>query len=121
MALLGVGSAKIDLIIPKETYHPGEQINGYFLIKGGTIDQQMRRIHSDLVMTDEANGTERVIDSKTILLEKLILADETLKIPFSLLLPRECHASDGATYRFHTKLFFQEGVESSDQDIICVI
>ena len=37
LLLLGIGSAQIDLILPKNTYKSGECINGYFLIKGGTL------------------------------------------------------------------------------------
>ena len=42
MALIGIGSAKIDLILEKVSYKPGEQVKGYFMVKGGTIEQQLR-------------------------------------------------------------------------------
>ena len=53
MSLLGVGSAQIDLILEKDILKPGDSVNGHFLIKGGTIDQQLKQIDCHLVMKDE--------------------------------------------------------------------
>ena len=53
MSLLGIGSAQIDLILQKEIYNPGNPIHGYFLIKDGTIKQQIKRIDYDLVISDQ--------------------------------------------------------------------
>jgi sporulation-control protein len=122
MSLLGVGSAIIDLILPKETYRRGELINGHFYIKGGTIEQQLKRIDSDLVMLNQATGEEKVIDTATILSSKLINSEETNDVSFTFKLPETIPASsEKISYRFKTRLTFNEGVESRDQDIIRVI
>ena len=42
MSMLGIGSAKIDLQLPKLQYTPGENVSGIFLIEGGTIEQQIK-------------------------------------------------------------------------------
>ncbi len=122
MSLVGIGSAKIDLILPKETYKPGEHINGHFLLKGGTIEQQLKRIDCDLVKVDQVLEKEEVIDSTTILTSHLIKSEEANEIPFTFKLPKTLHCSDEEiSYRFKTKLTFKEGVKSIDQDIIQII
>ncbi|RFU60479.1 sporulation protein [Peribacillus glennii] len=121
MSLLGIGSAKIDLVLNKETYAPGEPVHGHFLIKGGTIDQQLKRIDCDLIAIDN-NGSEKVINSKTILSSARIISEEMNQISFAFQLPDSVPAStDGLTYRFHTKLAFNEGASSRDEDAIQII
>lgn len=122
MSRLGIGSARIDLILPKETYKPGEQINGYFLINGGTVEQKIKRIECELVMLDQSTGIEKVIDSATILSSRLILSEELNKISFTFNLPTSIRVStEDISYNFKTKLTFDEGVESRDQDSIQII
>ncbi|MFD2445441.1 sporulation protein [Bacillus sp. CGMCC 1.16607] len=122
MSLLGVGSAKIDLILPKTTYHQGEMISGNFSIKGGTIEQLIKRIDCDLVMKDEITGEEKVIDTTSVLTTKLIESDELNQFPFRFKLPDSIsYSSSERSYRFKTRLTFTEGVESKDQDFIQII
>lgn len=122
MSLLGIGSAEIDLVLPKDTYRPGELITGYYLIKGGTIKQQIKRIDSELIKIDQSKGIEKIIDAPTILTSKLIQSDELYKISFSFELPSTIPvSSEKISYRFNTKLIFSEGVESKDQDNIYII
>lgn len=122
MSLLGVGSAVIDLILPKDTYKRGDLINGFFHLKGGTIEQQLKRIDSDLVLIDSNTDIEKVIDSATILSSKLINPEEDSKVSFTFKLPEDIPAStDSISYRFKTRLTFNEGVESKDQDVIQII
>ncbi|RBW68795.1 sporulation protein [Bacillus taeanensis] len=119
MSLLGIGSAKIDLILEKERFHPGEDVHGYFLLKGGTIEQQLKRIDCDLVMVDKKTGIEEILDSATILTSKLIEADEENKLPFTFKIPDTIQGSNpNVSYRFNTKLTFNQGVESLDEDVI---
>ncbi|MDQ0219743.1 sporulation protein [Peribacillus cavernae] len=122
MSLLGIGAAKIDLILQKEAYRPGDPVHGYFIIKGGTIEQQLKRIDCDLVVMDKISGTEKVIDSTTILTSTRIDSEESNKISFAFQLPDSVLAStEEITYRFKTRLTFNEGVTSRDQDLIQII
>ncbi|NEU32052.1 sporulation protein [bacterium LRH843] len=122
MSLLGIGSARIDLILSKDTYKTGEHINGYYLINGGTIEQQIKRIDCELIQMDHSKGIEKMIDTQTISTTKLIESDELYKISFSFKLPTTLTVStDKISYRFNTKLTFNEGVESRDEDIIYII
>lgn len=122
MSLLGIGSAQIDLILEKEIYRPGESVSGYFLIKGGTIEQQIKRIDCDLVMKDQILDKETVIDTVAILSTSLIESEKLNKIGFTFQLPDSLAAStDKISYQFVTWLTFNKGVESRDLDIIQIV
>lgn len=122
MSLVGIGSAQIDLILEKETYQPGETVQGSFHIKGGTIEQQLKRIECDLVKKDEILDKEEVIHSSSILTSSMIQADAANQIPFTFTLPVGMGAStETRLYRFTTRLFFNQGVASADQDAIKII
>lgn len=122
MSLLGIGSAKIDLILPKETYRPGEQIEAYFLIQGGTVDQRITRIECDLLLENHAEETSRTIEARTILSTRTIEAEELNKVPFTFRLPEVVPVPGrDESYRFKTKLTFDQGTESVDQDWIKIV
>ena len=122
MSLVGVGSAKIDLELEKATFKAGERIQGYYQLKGGVIDQQLKRIECDLIKVDEEEVMEETIDSITMLTTEVIETEEVDKIPFSFQLPAPLPSSSERTsYYFKTRLFFTEGVESKDEDVIHII
>lgn len=121
MARLGIGSAKIDLILVKVIYKSGEEVKGHFHVKGGTIDQQLKRIDCDFVRSNVKKGSnkeEKVIDSVTIFTTKNIESDVVSKIPFTFLLPKSIEINNDFTYRFKSRLTFSQGVESFDFDDI---
>jgi len=122
LSLIGVGSPQIDLILEKETYKPNEQVKGTFFIKGGTIEQQLKRIDCDLVMVDEKEEREEIIDFTSILLTENIHPESEKTIPFSFQLPESAQETMSTrTYRFKTRLVFAEGVESVDMDAIRIV
>lgn len=122
MSLIGIGSAKIDLNLPKTTYRAGEHIKGHFLIKGGIIDQKAKQIECDLIMIKRSTGEEKTIHISTILTSRVIHAEEMHEISFSFGIPSSILTStEEISYRFETKLSFKKGVESRDQDIIQII
>lgn len=122
MALIGIGSAKIDLILEKVTYKPGEQVKGYFMVKGGTIEQQLKRIDCDFVRVNEGGSheEEHVIDSITIFTSKNIESDVVSKIPFTFVLPQSLITDCDSVFCFKSKLTFNQGVESLDYDDITI-
>ena len=122
MSLLGIGSAQIDLVLQKEMYKRGDSVHGYFLIKGGTIEQQLKRIDCDLIMSDRTTFVEKVIDTTTILTSTRIHSDELYKIPFIFQLPDFVSVStEEVLYHFKTRLTFDKGVGGRDEDIIQII
>ena len=123
MAMLGVGSAQIDLILEKDTYRPGEQVKGHFVVKGGLIEQQLKRIECDLILTKKESRQENasVVDSLTIFTTKTIESDTYNHIPFSFRLPDFMDVNCNMSYRFKSRLSFHQGVESLDHDEIRIL
>lgn len=122
MSLIGIGSAEVDLVLDKDVYRPGEAVHGCFYIKGGTIEQQIKRIDCDLVMEDSSIPKEETVDSISILSSSQIESEKTVQFPFSFQLPESLSAStEQITYKFKTLLTFTEGLESQDSDHIKII
>ncbi|MCA1053767.1 sporulation protein [Rossellomorea aquimaris] len=120
-SLFGIGSAKIDLVLPKTVFSPGELLNGHFLLEGGIVKQKLKRIECDLIMVDK-HSQERTIDSTTIYKREELKPDETNKLNFVYRLPKTLKANEkGVRYLFKTKLTFDKGVESLDEDWISIV
>ncbi|WP_227935386.1 sporulation protein [Alkalihalobacillus deserti] len=121
-SLIGIGSAQIDLILPKETFKRGDEIVGYFLIKGGIVEQQIKRIDSNLIRIDHMNNEETILSTKTITVAKRINQDMEEKLSFNFKLDADTPVSTHKnSYGFRTKLTFNEGVVSTDLDYIKII
>lgn len=122
MSLFGIGSAKIDLVLPKTSYKRGELLQGYFFLEGGIIEQKLRRVECDLLMIDRNGKEENIIDSTTVLKSEIIQADERNKLSFTYRIPKDIPYSEGngVRYLFKTKLAFEQGVESLDEDYISI-
>lgn len=121
MSLIGIGAAEVDLILEKRVFSVEDPVKGKFMIKGGTIRQQVKRLECNLVMNDDENKCESVIDSITILSSKMIDAEECFQIPFSYQLPATISVSgNGKSYRFVSRIVFDEGVKSKDEDEIII-
>ncbi|WP_341356392.1 sporulation protein [Rossellomorea sp. y25] len=122
MSLLGIGSAKIDLVLPKTSFKQGELLHGYFFLEGGVIEQKLRRVECDLVMLDNNGKEEKIIDSTTVLKSDIIQAEECNKLSFTYRIPETLPYSveNGVRYLFKTKLTFDQGVESLDEDYITI-
>ncbi|MBM7703456.1 sporulation protein [Metabacillus iocasae] len=119
MSLLGVGSARIDLLLPKTTYKTGETIYGHFDIKGGTVEQHIKRIDCDLVKVNHHTGAEEIIDTTSILTSTYIYPEQCSKLSFTFQLPSVMEPSTKEfSYQFKTKLTFSKGIESKDMDLI---
>ncbi|WP_421384890.1 sporulation protein [Bacillus salacetis] len=121
MSLIGIGSAKIDLQLPQKDYKAGETVKGRFIIEGGTIEQQLNRIECDLIRIDRLLKSEKVIGSATVLTSTIVAAEEKSERDFIFKLPKDLPSStETVLYQFKTRLTFNEGVESKDQDVITV-
>ncbi|MBS2969219.1 sporulation protein [Metabacillus sp. KIGAM252] len=120
MSRLGIGAAKIDLVLDSEIYKQGDVIHGRYDIYGGTIEQKLKRIESDLVQTQ--NGKETHILNNCIYTASTVMADENRAISFKCRLPEHLPLTDEKTsYKFVTKLIFDNGTDSLDHDEIRVI
>ncbi|MGE7766809.1 sporulation protein [Peribacillus sp. NPDC096540] len=122
LSQLGIGKAIIDLKLSKVIYGLGERVTGEFYIIGGICEQKIKRLECDLVQIDKMKNAQQVIDTTTILTTKFIEEEQEIRIPFSFQLPvTTAVSSEHISYRFNTRLFFDVGVISEDQDIIQVV
>ncbi|WP_078543773.1 sporulation protein [Litchfieldia alkalitelluris] len=122
MSLLGIGCAKVNLILEKKKFFPGEGIVGYFSIKGGTIEQLIKRIECDLIKVNCSKRSETIVDSVTIHTSRTIDCNEDNQVKFYFRLPDNISPSDtNISYHFKTRLIFEEGVKSVDQDSILIL
>ncbi|CAM3884922.1 sporulation protein [Mesobacillus thioparans] len=122
MSLFGVGSAQIDLVLKKDVLTPGDPVHGKFLIKGGTVAQELQQIECGLVMVDLKTEQEAVLDKIFIDVKTRIQPDGDDEVPFTFQLPTDVPLSNKhISYHFKTKLVFKQGIESWDEDMIKVV
>ncbi|MBP3953210.1 sporulation protein [Bacillus suaedae] len=121
-SLIGIGSAQIDLVLPKDTFKQGEEIKGHFLIKGGITEQQILQIDCDLIRIDHTTNEETIFHTITLPIEKSIDKDKEEKRAFSYILHPNIPVSTSKTsYGFRTKMTFNQGVVSTDIDYIRIV
>jgi sporulation-control protein len=121
-ALIGIGSATIDLLLEKNSYTPGEYVVGCFYINGGIVEQEINRIECDLILLNENKQMVQCIKPFKINASKIIQAGEETKIPFSFKLPSSLVVSTRQeSYYFRTKLIFNQGLMSKDEDAIKIV
>ncbi|MGJ7922378.1 sporulation protein [Neobacillus sp. LXY-4] len=122
MSLIGIGSARVDLIIDKNKYRAGETVTGRFKLMGGTVEQQIRRIECDFVKTNNHTEEEETIGTVTILTSQQIDSGEHSQASFQFTLPSDIElTTQNISYHFKSKLIFDEGVKSLDFDPIFII
>lgn len=128
LASVGIGSAKVDTILDKDTYSPGESITGKIKIEGGKVDQNIDHI-TLYVMTeyyrevDDKKVRDTAAIEKTNVTSSLVVkAGSQQEIPFSLKLPYDAPLTLGHTpVWIKTGLDIQMAVDPTDNDQIRVL
>lgn len=121
MAKIGIGSAKVDLVLHKNEYELGDNIEGKFIVQGGKVAQFINKIDVDFMLSVRTRKQEyttvfakiHVSDSFTI------EASERRELSFSYKLPKDCLiSSQYVKYYFVTNLDIASGVDHRDHDSI---
>ncbi|MEH7115870.1 sporulation protein [Neobacillus vireti] len=127
-ASVGIGAAEVDTKLEKDTYMPGETVQGVVAIKGGKIDQQIDEIYLALNTTYLRESDERkysvtaTIDRFRLTTPFTIRAKENKDIPFSFQLPYDTPLSIGRSKVWVTTgLDIKGAVDPSDQDYLKVV
>lgn len=128
LASVGIGSAKVDTVLEKSAYYPGETVRGKVYIQGGDIKQQVDRIYLHL-MTEyiRKRGDDKVRERGMIasfpISEPLVLApNEKKEILFSFELPLETPMTIYRTKVWvHTGLEIKSSIDPSDHDDITIL
>ncbi|WP_042347531.1 sporulation protein [Bacillus massiliigorillae] len=118
--LLKIGSTNVDLVLDAYEYKSGELVTGYFEIKGGKLNQKIKRLECDLILKDTNTKKKQGIESATtILMTKTINSSEVTKIPFKYIIPTELQStSKDFIYLFQTKIIFHDNLRDMDYDEI---
>ncbi|MHB8171038.1 MAG: sporulation protein [Thermincolia bacterium] len=124
MAKIGVGSAKVDLVLGKPEYLLGEVLEGEFRIKGGSVEQKVNKLDVDLTLRVNANGKEhsQVVAAIPVTSSFIIQSSEDKVIPFTYRLPNNLPLSrGGVSYCLVTRLDIAGGTNNKDQDYVQVV
>jgi sporulation-control protein len=127
-ASVGIGSAAVDTKLQKDTYMPGETVNGVVEIKGGKVEQQVDEIYLTLNTTylresdDKKYTVTASIDRFRLTTPFTVRPNEKKDIPFSFQLPFDTPLSIGRSKIWVTTgLDIKGGVDPSDKDYLKVV
>jgi sporulation-control protein len=125
MAKMGVGSAKVDLMLSKSEYAMDEIIHGTIRVQGGNVEQEMNSIAVELwlqVVSKKGQTYPHKITSIPVVSPFIIQANEVKDFPFTYKLPEGLPISAGnVSYHFRTHLDIAGGVDSNDHDAIRIL
>lgn len=149
LSSVGIGSAKVDTVLERDKYSPGELMEGVVKIKGGSTEQQIDGLYFSVQCTyeavvkmpdfefdeedegffiDDEEASEQEV-TKTAVLEKFKLKDSMAigpgdeeEIPISFTLPWKTPLTMGKTKVWlRTGLDIQKGLDAGDRDYIEVV
>lgn len=124
MASLGVGAAKVNLVLDSEQVRIGERITGRMILEGGNVDQSINRLDVDVIMKVSIRGKEltRAVDTIQVARDFPIKARETRELSFDYLIPFHYPISKGTvTYALQTKMDIAQAVDTGDNDILTIL
>lgn len=124
MAKIGIGSAKVNLVLHNDSCEMGQTVTGDLLIEGGSVEQKINRLDVDFMLSIRTKEKEYVHRAATIPMSGafVIGASERKSLPFSFVLPQDMLVSaPSVAYYFTTHLDIADGVDSGDRDYIHVL
>ncbi|WP_345911059.1 sporulation protein [Bacillus altitudinis] len=126
-ASVGIGAAKVDTILEKDAYEPGEEVKGTVHVKGGKVPQDIRYIDLKLktwytiVKDDEEQRKHTTIHSVRVTESFTIQPGEAHQFTFSFHLPLDTPMTVGKVeVAVVTDLDIQGGIDKFDHDRIFV-
>lgn len=127
-ASVGIGAAKVDTKLEKDTFAPGEEVRGVVEIYGGNTEQAIDAIYLTIYTTyikerDDKKYTQTGQIDKLKLIEPfMIQANERKSIPISFILPVDTPLTLGRTKVWvATGLDIKNAVDPTDKDYIRVV
>lgn len=128
LASVGIGSAKLDTVLDKASYSPGEEVHGVVRIQGGSIEQRIDAIvlsvmTSYLREVNDSKMTQSTDLARLQVSEPLTInPNELREVPFSFYLPRNTPLSIGhSPVWIKTAADIQAAVDPTDEDRIHVM
>ena len=124
MASLGVGAAKVDLLLDDEHCRIGDELRGKMLIEGGSVDQDIHDIKVDVVIKVFKKGKQikKVLNTIKVADNFTVKARDKMEIPFSYALPLDYPISKrGISYYLRTRMDIAKALDAFDSDEIIVL
>ncbi|MBA4493850.1 sporulation protein [Paenactinomyces guangxiensis] len=127
-ASLGVGAAKIDLILDRDSVIMGEEVTGKIVLKGGDVKQLIEGLNVEFRLSSSyKKGDHHVNINENIATIPVtseiftVYPDQIKEYPFSFICPRHLPVSSINTrYYFQTHLEIKEGLDAQDRDFVDV-
>lgn len=127
-ASVGIGSAKVNLELPKSHVELGGNLEGVVRIEGGSVEQQVEKIYINMVLTsaygsgDDTKHFKQVVAKTKVAENLLVKPGDTEEIPVSFSIPLNCPVSRGRTrYYLQTGLDIAQALDPTDRDEITVL
>ncbi|MBN9653344.1 sporulation protein [Halobacillus sp. GSS1] len=118
----GPGLPKVDLVLSKTEYAPGEKVTGSFHLIGGSNQQIIQRLECDLMKRSPGNKPSLLQPITTVLMNRELDPKEESEYPFHFILPETLGLDDPeTTYILQTKLVLQNNAKTSDMDEIHIV
>lgn len=129
LASIGVGNAKIDLILDQSQLTMGENVTGRIQVVGGDVEQKIDglsvgfRVASRYSSGDQTVHVDEKMADITITQEKFVLQPgEHREYPFHFTCPTGIPVSSVTTgYYFQTSLEIDMGIDAKDRDYVTVL
>jgi sporulation-control protein len=129
LSSIGIGSARVDLVLNKSRYAAGESISGELRVEGGILDQQVNQVYLKLMLVsrfkkdDRVRHVSREFDHEVISTGFAVAAGGRVQpVPVSYALPEAIPISTFSTkYYLVTGLDIAAAVDPKDTDQIEVL
>lgn len=124
LASLGIGSARIDLVLDRDEVIMGEKVTGQLYVYGGNVKQEIEGLSVDLRLKSHHAKTAQEMEETVCTIE---VTDEEftlrpgveMKFPFSFVCPYTLPISSINTkYYFMSNLEIDNGIDAKDRDFI---
>lgn len=123
LSSIGIGAAKVDLMLDRDSAAMGESIEGKVVVTAGQVEQQIGkidvqlRIHSSYTYDDQQRKVDQLIREVKITDGFMLKPGETKEYPFSCVIPEFIPVSSINTrYSFLTNLDIQAALDQQDRD-----
>lgn len=120
LTTIGIGGTKVDTILDTETLQAGEEVTGRVFIKGGSADQEIKRL---MIYTMVEMGDEIFTVCETHIADNIrVKAKEEFEIDFNYILPVDTPPTfEYCQHWLHTDADIKRASDSSDRDYVEVL
>ncbi len=120
LSSIGIGGASIDTVLDTETLEAGESVTGRVFIKGGSTDQEIKRL---TIYTMVEIGEEIFTLCETHIDDNIrVRANENFEISFDYILPEHTPPTfEYCQHWLHTDADIKRAKDSSDRDYVEVL